>query len=822
MVYAALLGLWATFGVIVQGVRWHGNAELHTLIETVSTLLALMGSAIALTRYYTRKTAMYLLLGSGLLGAALLDGYHATITSSFLSGQTASAHGIVTPWSGVAPRVFLSLLLFFGSLASKNEAENRLAGRIGERGIYAVVGASTLACFFVFTLVPLAPLYTVAILHRPADLLPSLFFGLAAMQFIRKGTWKTDTFDHWLILSLIAAMSGHLFCLVFSGSLYDAPYFAGHLLKLLSLVLVLVGLHSSVFAVFRSEVQAKEELRRSRDEMEIHVQERTRELSEQGGQLGAAHAEAELFLTSIPSVLIGVNALGQISRWNPVAAQIFGISESEAKGRTLDACGIRWLSPDIRLELSRWLQSDTLVRCGDITYEKDGKPHFLGLTVRPIPSPDGEALITGADITERRAMEAEILHLAAIVEASDAAIVSASLDGQILSWNPAAERMYGYSPDEVRGRHFSMIWPPEHVQDLMDILKKLGDREGVQHREGPRLAKDGTQIIVSATYSPLCDASGKVVSAFAIAQDITERKFLERQLAQAQKLESIGQLAAGIAHEINTPIQYVSDNIRFLRDSFARLEEVSRSYDRLLATVESGSSPAQPIADVEAIAKATRAGYLRAEIPKALADSLDGVERVAEIVRAIKEFSHPGPLEKTPLNLNRAIESTVLVCRNEWKYVAELTLKLDPDLPLVLCVAGDFNQVILNLIVNAAHAIGDVVAATPDTKGRIEVSTQRNGEWAEIRVMDTGAGIPEDVRPSIFNPFFTTKAVGKGTGQGLAIAHNVVVQKHGGAITFETEIGVGTTFLVRLPMGADAAESAEDEAFTAQPARDNT
>jgi signal transduction histidine kinase len=201
---------------------------------------------------------------------------------------------------------------------------------------------------------------------------------------------------------------------------------------------------------------------------------------------------------------------------------------------------------------------------------------------------------------------------------------------------------------------------------------------------------------------------------------------------------------------------------------------------------------------------------------------LDGVERVAEIVRAIKEFSHPGPLEKTPLNLNRAIESTVLVCRNEWKYVADLILNLDPDLPLILCVAGDFNQVILNLTVNAAHAIGDVVAAAPGTKGRIEISTQRNGEWAEIRVMDTGAGIPEDVRPSIFNPFFTTKAVGKGTGQGLAIAHNVVVQKHGGAITFETEIGVGTTFLVRLPMGADAAESAEGEALTAQPARDNT
>jgi signal transduction histidine kinase len=227
------------------------------------------------------------------------------------------------------------------------------------------------------------------------------------------------------------------------------------------------------------------------------------------------------------------------------------------------------------------------------------------------------------------------------------------------------------------------------------------------------------------------------------------------------------------------------------------------------------------MADIEAIAKATRATYLRAEIPKSIADSLDGVERVAQIVRAIKEFSHPGPLEKTPLNINRAIESTVLVCRNEWKYLADLTLNLDPDLPFVFCVAGDFNQVILNLVVNAAHAIGDVVSTNPGTKGKIEVSTHRDGEWAEIRISDTGSGIPEEVRPSIFNPFFTTKALGKGTGQGLAIAHNVIVQKHGGTITFETQVGVGSTFQVRLPISGAAVEAAQDEHCPAEPAPGN-
>ncbi len=184
----------------------------------------------------------------------------------------------------------------------------------------------------------------------------------------------------------------------------------------------------------------------------------------------------------------------------------------------------------------------------------------------------------------------------------------------------------------------------------------------------------------------------------------------------------------------------------------------------------------------------------------------------------MREFSHPGPLEKTALDLNHAIQSTILVSRNEWKYVADLKVDLDPDLPPVQCVPGEFNQVILNLIVNAAHAIADVVSGKPDGKGTITVSTRQDGDYAEIRVSDTGTGIPEAARPSIFNLFFTTKPVGKGTGQGLSLAHNVVVQKHGGTITFDTEVGVGTTFKIRLPIGRGSApDSARDERRQPQP-----
>jgi len=177
------------------------------------------------------------------------------------------------------------------------------------------------------------------------------------------------------------------------------------------------------------------------------------------------------------------------------------------------------------------------------------------------------------------------------------------------------------------------------------------------------------------------------------------------------------------------------------------------------------------------------------------------VERVAKIVRAMKEFSHPGPKEKTLTNINRAIENTITVARNEWKYVSEMILDLDPDLPLVPCHPNEFNQVILNLVINAAHAIADVVGKGATNKGKITVSTRRKGDKVEISVKDTGTGIAPEIRSKIFDPFFTTKEVGKGTGQGLAIARSIVVDKHGGTINFETEVGKGTTFTIHLPIG---------------------
>lgn len=303
-----------------------------------------------------------------------------------------------------------------------------------------------------------------------------------------------------------------------------------------------------------------------------------------------------------------------------------------------------------------------------------------------------------------------------------------------------------------------------------------------------------------------------------LQKEMVARERMQRELAQAQKLESIGHLAAGLAHEINTPAQYVGDNTRFLQEAFTGFDGLLRVSVNLLQAAKNNALTDELVAEVEAAVHGADLDYLMDEVPAAIRQSLEGIEQIASIVRAMKAFSHPGTGRKCGVDLNQAIENTLTVCRNEWKYVAELLTDFDSDLPPVYCLPNEINQVVLNLLINASHAIADVVGDGSVRKGRITVRTRRDGDWAEIRVEDTGAGIPEPIQARVFDHFFTTKEVGKGSGQGLAIAHNIVTKKHRGTITFETEVGQGTTFVFRLPIG-DPAEAATGPTETMESSR---
>lgn len=287
-----------------------------------------------------------------------------------------------------------------------------------------------------------------------------------------------------------------------------------------------------------------------------------------------------------------------------------------------------------------------------------------------------------------------------------------------------------------------------------------------------------------------------------LASAIEELHRAQTRLLQAQKLESIGQLAAGIAHEINTPTQYVTDNTEFLSRSFAKLRDVVAASTELLAACREGAPPPELVARVGDVFRRGKLDYVMREAPRAIEQSLEGLRRVTAIVSAMKDFSHPSSGEKAPVDLNEAIASTVTVATNEWKYVADVETRLAEDLPAVYCLRDEINQVVLNLIVNAAHAIAAVTDEGASGKGTITIATRRVRDEVEISVSDTGGGVPEEFRGRVFDPFFTTKPVGKGTGQGLAIAYSVVVEKHGGQISVETAPSGGARFVVRLPIGS--------------------
>ncbi|MDP2323791.1 MAG: PAS domain-containing protein, partial [Gammaproteobacteria bacterium] len=363
-------------------------------------------------------------------------------------------------------------------------------------------------------------------------------------------------------------------------------------------------------------------------------------------------------------------------------------------------------------------------------------------------------------------------------------------------WDSRMREIYAV-PADLPDEELSLEWMTSrcHPDDL-PILKKM-NRETMAGAntaavEFRIIRPDGTHRHLDMRGLVYRDHDGKPIRMIGITMDMTERNHLLQERQTGQRLESIGQLAAGIAHEINTPTQYIGDNTGFLKDGFGQLLEL---LDRVR------TEPPPTAAELQAAWKAADADYLREEIPRAIEQSLEGIKRVSGIVRAMKEFSHPAT-ERSPHDLNRAIQSTVMVASNEWKYVAELATDLDPALPAVPVMPGEFNQVILNMVVNAAHAIAAVPGHDGTTKGRISITTRLDGDQAVIILSDSGCGMPDEVKKRIFEPFFTTKEVGRGTGQGLAITHNFVT-RHNGTINVDSAPGKGTTFTLRLPISVE-------------------
>ncbi len=385
------------------------------------------------------------------------------------------------------------------------------------------------------------------------------------------------------------------------------------------------------------------------------------------------------------------------------------------------------------------------------------------------------------------------------VEQSESSIVITDISGNIEYVNPAFEKISGYSKNEALGKNPRILksgyTTEEEYKELWDMISSGKTWRGIFKNK----RKDGSYYWESAIISPVKNKKGRIVNYIAIKEDITEKLQVENQLALMRKMEAIGELAAGIAHEINTPMQFIGDNTNFLKESFESIISFIKELNEKLA----GNSE-HKITELSGFIREKEEEYdfdfLMEEIPAAIEQTLEGIDRVSKIVKAVKEFSHEGAKEKVFADLNKSIESTVMISRNEWKYVAELELALDENLPPVKCVIDEINQVLLNITVNAAQAIAEKLGSRPEKKGKILITTEHDDKYATIKISDTGTGIPKENLDKIFDPFFTTKEVGKGTGQGLAIAHDIIVKKHKGILKVESTLGKGSAFIIKLPL----------------------
>ena len=389
----------------------------------------------------------------------------------------------------------------------------------------------------------------------------------------------------------------------------------------------------------------------------------------------------------------------------------------------------------------------------------------------------------------------------------------------ILYCNKIVGQMLGVRAEELIGKSIRVIFQnnvsmkPDFAGDhaILSAGQKISYEVEVRR-------PDGSTFWRGVTVVPIFDSDGILIRSIAMGADITakreaaqqkqelqdrlvaelkERERMVNELHLAQKLESVGRLASGIAHEINTPIQYIGDCIHFLKSGFADTDQILKGWQHSLDALTAGPDSSRLRADALDLSKKHELDFLRAEIPKAFERMSEGVARVANIVRAMKEFAHPDSSEQCAADINRAIRSTLIVATHVYKFIAHVHTDF-AELPEVVCNVGELNQVFLNLIVNAAHAIED--AGRNIETGAIRIRTELSDDCVVIRISDNGCGIPPENLAKLYEPFFTTKEVGRGTGQGLAIARSIVVGKHGGELGVSSTVGSGSEFTLRLPV----------------------
>jgi len=501
-------------------------------------------------------------------------------------------------------------------------------------------------------------------------------------------------------------------------------------------------------------------------------------------------------LETLPDAIVAVDGDGTIVQINSQTQALFGYTRDELIGQKVEVLVPESYRPQHHQHRASFAQTPRTRRMGadlDLSgRRRNGSEFPVEISLSPVFTDKGTFVLSAIrDISDRKRIAEELrraneeLHrrtteqlgeyrsrLALIIDSSDDAIIGKDLNGMISSWNKGAERIYGYTPDEIVGKHISLLAPSDRRDEIPEILGRIAQGERIEHFESARVTKDGRQLDVSISVSPMRDTKGSIVGASVIARDITAQKKAEGQLHQAQKMEAIGRLAGGVAHDFNNILGIISACAEFLRD-------------RINIDDNNKATTSGPLQYVDNIRKAT--------------------ERGSALTRQLLTFSRSSAIKPCILDLNERLRDVSKLLRPLMGDDVEILIVSKSPAAVVEADPGQLDQIMVNLAVNARDAMprgGKFILETRAERFDQGLAEQHQhlppGKYVLLSVSDTGTGMDEATVARIFEPFFTTKEIGKGTGLGLATVYGIVKQSAGHILVY-SELGHGTTFKIYLP-----------------------
>lgn len=757
--------------LLLQNFDWQGTKQIHTIMELTSTLLAVFAGIAALIRYYSRKNNTFLFIGTGFLGTGFLDGYHTVVTSTFFDSYFPSPPPSLIPWSWIASRLFLSLMMFLSWWAWNREDKLGADARIKDGKVYLIAIISTLTSFLFFAFVPLPRAYYPELFfHRPEEFIPALFFIAALIGYIKKGYWKTNQFEHWVIISLIIGSFSQVVYMSLSGVIFDTMFDAAHMLKIASYICLEIGLLINTFFLFRKAETSALDLKMVNEE--LHNEILDRKLAEKA--LLESKEQINSVMDNIVDGIITIDGDGILETFNPAAEKIFGYNSEEIIGKNVN---ILMPKPyhsehDSYLHNFHTTREKKIIGIGRIVKgkKKDGTIFPMDLAVSEIISND-KTIFTGIvrDITERVEAEIQLANsekrYRSIVEEASDIVYTVDDEGRITYINPPGLKMSGYSKEELIGMEFTDIVHPDWREAVKSYYEKQQNELLKETSyEFPILTVNKELKWVEQTVSLQMEGE-KYLGFQAIVRDITERKFAERELRKAYAgLERANQaksnFLASMSHELRTPLNSVIGfaNI-LLKNKDKSISKKNLNYINRID--DNGKHLLKLINDILDLSK-IEAGRMDLVITSVSLNSL-----VNETIREIK-----GQLENTNVRL-----------------IAEVTDNLTP----VETDAGKLKQILINLI-------GNSIKFTEKGIVTIKVVSDEEGRIVErIEVIDTGIGIHEDKLSNIFQAFIQaeegTSRKYEGTGLGLAISKSLC-DILGYELSVKSEINKGSTFTI--------------------------